>query len=101
MFGRRLGMSSASATVLVDRLEQAGYVRRERDPDDRRRIVLTVTDTAERESRTAVRPLIEAITAIGDDLDEPTRQAIAAYLDRVAEAMRLFSEPSPPPDEGR
>lgn len=89
--GKRLGMSSASATVLVDRLEQAGYVRRERDPHDRRRVVLAATETAERHSLAAVRPLVEEITAITDELDEPTRRTIADYLDRVAEAMRAFA----------
>lgn len=90
--GKRLGMSSASATVLVDRLEQAGYVRRERDPGDRRRVVLTVTDATERRSLAAVRPLAEAIAKITSELDEPTRQALADYLGQVADAMRTFAE---------
>jgi DNA-binding transcriptional ArsR family regulator len=34
------GLSTASITGVVDRLEEAGYVRRERDPSDRRRIVI-------------------------------------------------------------
>lgn len=92
--GRRLGMSSASATVLVDRLERAGHVRRRRDPADRRRIVLQVTDTAAARSLDAVRPLTEAITAIGDELDEPTRHVIATYLARAAEAMAAFTDTS-------
>ena len=41
---RRLHMTSASATVLVDRLEEAGHVAREADPEDRRRRVVRPTD---------------------------------------------------------
>lgn len=89
---KRLGMSSASATVLADRLEHAGHVRRRHDPADRRRIILEVTDTAASRSLDAVRPMTEAISAIGDDLDEPTRQAITTYLARVAEAMAAFTD---------
>jgi DNA-binding MarR family transcriptional regulator len=34
------GLSTASITGVADRLEEAGYVRRERDPRDRRRVVI-------------------------------------------------------------
>jgi DNA-binding MarR family transcriptional regulator len=34
------GLTTASITGVVDRLEQAGYVRRERDARDRRRVVI-------------------------------------------------------------
>jgi len=36
----RTGLSTGGVTVLLDRLEQAGYVRRERNPNDRRSIVV-------------------------------------------------------------
>jgi DNA-binding MarR family transcriptional regulator len=36
------GLTSGSATRLVDRLERAGYVRRERDTHDRRRVLVHV-----------------------------------------------------------
>lgn len=44
--GAAVELSSASVTALVDRLERVGHVRRTRDPDDRRRVVLQVSDTA-------------------------------------------------------
>ena len=37
---RATGLTTASITGVVDRLEEAGYVRRERDPHDRRRVVI-------------------------------------------------------------
>jgi DNA-binding MarR family transcriptional regulator len=37
---RRTGLATASVTNLVDRLERKGFVRRVRDPRDRRRIVV-------------------------------------------------------------
>jgi DNA-binding MarR family transcriptional regulator len=46
----RLGMAvdlrSASVTALVDRLERVGHVRRVRDPEDRRRVALEMSDSA-------------------------------------------------------
>src|SRR5687768_12407005 len=38
--GAHLGLSSGAVTGLVDRLEANGWVRRERDPEDRRRVVV-------------------------------------------------------------
>lgn len=91
----RLGMSTASATVLVDRLERAGYVRRRPASGDRRRIVLEVTEHTATRSLTAVAPLTEAVTALGDTLDEATRQAVTTYLADVATIIRAFVEPNP------
>ena len=36
----RTGLATASVTALVDRLEQRGFVRRVRDPKDRRRVIV-------------------------------------------------------------
>jgi len=38
--GRHTGLAAASVTNLVDRLASKGYVRREADPTDRRRVLL-------------------------------------------------------------
>src|SRR3954451_16485978 len=38
--GAAVELSSASVTALLDRLEGAGHIRRVRDADDRRRVVL-------------------------------------------------------------
>ena len=44
---RHLGISSASTTALLDRLEKAGMVVRGSNPEDRRSILISVTDDAE------------------------------------------------------
>jgi len=40
---RATGLTTASITGVIDRLEEAGYVSRERDPHDRRRVVVTLS----------------------------------------------------------
>jgi DNA-binding MarR family transcriptional regulator len=37
---RQTGLTTASITGVLDRLEEAGFVRRERDPGDRRRVIV-------------------------------------------------------------
>lgn len=38
--GQRLGLTSGSVTSLIDRLEQQALVKRQRDPSDRRKVVV-------------------------------------------------------------
>jgi DNA-binding MarR family transcriptional regulator len=40
---REIRLTPAAVTALLDRMEARGYVRRENDPDDRRRVLVTVT----------------------------------------------------------
>jgi DNA-binding MarR family transcriptional regulator len=44
---RTAGVSSRNATGLVDTLERAGLVRRTPDPDDRRSVLVTVTEAGQ------------------------------------------------------
>ncbi|MGY1635376.1 MarR family winged helix-turn-helix transcriptional regulator [Geodermatophilus sp. SYSU D00742] len=44
--GSAVELSSASVTALVDRLERVGHVRRVRDPADRRRVALEMSEDA-------------------------------------------------------
>jgi DNA-binding MarR family transcriptional regulator len=42
----RTGLSSGAMTTALDRLERAGFARRERDPSDRRRVMVQLTEAA-------------------------------------------------------
>ena len=56
---RETGLTTASITGVVDRLEEAGYVRRERDPRDRRRVVIRlVLETALRDVASVFLPMM-------------------------------------------
>src|SRR6202451_2115117 len=56
---RATGLSTASITGVADRLEEAGYVRRERDPRDRRRVVVRlVLETALRDVASVFLPMV-------------------------------------------
>lgn len=44
--GEQLGLTSASVTALVDRMEASGHVQRQRHPQDRRSVLLEVTPEA-------------------------------------------------------
>ncbi|GAA2059163.1 MarR family winged helix-turn-helix transcriptional regulator [Williamsia deligens] len=80
---RHLSIRSASATAMVDRLEQAGHVVRTRDSDDRRRVTVTETPAARKASFEAWAPTIGAIDAVCRDLGEDDRAVVCAFLRQI------------------
>ena len=59
-----LGMSRPATTALVDRLERQGMLERVRDPDDRRRVVISSTPAARTAALDAWMPAIEELDAV-------------------------------------
>jgi DNA-binding MarR family transcriptional regulator len=58
---RMTGLSTASITGVIDRLEESGFVRRERDTADRRRVVVhLVAERAWRDVAPVFMPMIRA-----------------------------------------
>ena len=84
---RRLGISKAATTVLVDRLERAGHVERVRDTVDRRRVTLTATSEARAAALRAWLPAIQEIDEVSRSLSEPERAFARELLHRLTTAM--------------
>ena len=87
----RLGMSPAATTELVDRLERAGHLLRERDLIDRRRVRLVPSASA----RTAVigrlGALLEALDALATEFTDDERETVRRYLERATAAYREYA----------
>ncbi len=88
---RRLGIRSASASVLVDRLVEAGHLARVPDPDDGRRTRLVATEHARSEALRALAPLLSGISALTDALDEHDARVVRDFLRGATTAMRTAS----------
>lgn len=52
-------LTSGAVTALVDRLEKKGYVRRRRDPKDRRKVLVEVTPKMKRIAQEIYLPIAE------------------------------------------
>lgn len=85
--GSQLGINSASVTVLVDRLVRVGYLRRERDDADRRRVHLVVTDDAMELGWTFFGPLIDGVVSVLDGFDDIERDVVRRFLGRVGDVV--------------
>lgn len=86
--GIRLGITSASATALVDRLVAAGRLTRTPDSRDRRRVAIAATEHAREEIRQALRPLVADVAAITGRLDERELATVMRFLADVTSAIR-------------
>lgn len=88
---RRLHMTSASATVLVGRLEAAGHVVREPDPADGRRRVVRPTRQGAEAVLAQVRPLVADLVSAEDGMTEREREVVRRYLSRVDAVLRAHA----------
>ncbi|WP_329522357.1 MarR family transcriptional regulator [Spirillospora sp. NBC_01491] len=85
---RRAGLHPATLTGILDRLERGGWVARERDPSDRRAVVLRVL----RDRNAELLHLYAGMNAAMDDLcagyDDAELELLAGFLARTADAGR-------------
>lgn len=83
------GLTTGAITGIVDRLEKAGFVRRERDRDDRRRVFVVAEPIAVERAALHYRALAKAIdrlTATYTDKD------VALLLDYFTKSRDVVSE---------
>jgi DNA-binding MarR family transcriptional regulator len=89
--GDRLGIRSASAAVLVDRLVDAGHLVREPDPADRRRVILIPTGHGRAEVREQLAPMLDDLTVVIKRLDETQAATVLWFLRQAAETMHSYA----------
>ena len=83
------GLSTGTVTGVIDRLEAAGYVRRTRDPHDRRRVLVEPVP----EARATMMPLFEPMLAEMAALHERySDQQLAVIGESMAHAARILHE---------
>ena len=85
--GTHLGLSSGAVTGLLDRLEAARWVRRERDPADRRRVVVHLSADRGDELWQVYRPLAEAIEAYRSALSPHDLRVVVEFLEFANETI--------------
>ncbi|MFI5680701.1 MarR family winged helix-turn-helix transcriptional regulator [Streptomyces cellulosae] len=79
------GLTTGSATRLVDRLERAGYVVRERDAADRRKVLVTTVPEKVAEFGAVWDRLGGGWVALFDDLDDSQLAVIIEHMRRTTE----------------
>lgn len=87
------GLTTGAITGIIDRLEKAGLVRRERDPDDRRRVILQPTITPEREEqyRELFEPLARATRALCEEYTNEQLELLLGFFERSSSIVQKMT----------
>ncbi|MBV9381289.1 MAG: MarR family transcriptional regulator [Streptosporangiaceae bacterium] len=83
---RRAGLHPATLTGLLDRLERAGWIARERDPTDRRAVTLRVLPGRTPEVLRLYAGMNSALDEICAGYSDGELELIARFLRQVADA---------------
>ena len=89
---QRLGLSPAAVTEVVDRLEAAGHLIRQRDTQDRRRVQLHPSDAAIGRVLAELAPLTGELDLLIESFDDVQRAAIRRFLEGVLAAYTRFQQ---------
>jgi DNA-binding MarR family transcriptional regulator len=84
----------SSVTAVVERLERGGFVRTERDPGDRRRLVVRITASGGRRLASAPEPPTVRLVSALRRLRSRDVRALTTHLAALLEAMGLADEPA-------
>ena len=85
-------LTSGAVTGVLDRLERAGFVRRESDPTDRRRLLLRVDPERWAELEAQYAPIIERAVAAGSAVSPAIAREADAHLSALADALARESD---------
>lgn len=75
----RTGLTSGAVTGVIDRLERAGWVQREADPSDRRRVVVVALTTRLPELEEVLQPMRAAAAEIETRYGPEQLRAVASF----------------------
>lgn len=85
LLAERTGLTSGAITAVLDRLEKAGFVRREKDPEDRRQVVVRLTAERAPELSALFEPLRRGWRELCGRRGEKEQALVSAFLQQATE----------------
>jgi DNA-binding MarR family transcriptional regulator len=78
-----LSLTSGSVTALIGRLEHLGWARREPHPEDRRKVIVSLTREAWQLGQDELTPYFDAVDGAADALSARDRAVVTRYLEAL------------------
>ncbi|MET7399611.1 MarR family transcriptional regulator [Dactylosporangium sp. NPDC005572] len=89
---RQAGLHPATMTGILDRLERGGWIARDRDPGDRRAVVIRALRDRNQEVFALFAGMNTAMDALCAGYDEAQLTLIGEFLERCTEAGRAATD---------
>lgn len=86
-FAERLGLTTASVTAMLDRLEKAGHISRTQSPTDRRSWIINLTDQSREQAKKSYGNLGDTFQTVFAD---KTNAELAKALEVIEELTQAF-----------
>ncbi|RKE64972.1 MarR family winged helix-turn-helix transcriptional regulator [Microbacterium sp. AG238] len=94
---RYLGISTASTTALIDRLQKSGHVTRQAHPSDRRSVHVVATEKSDVEVRDTLGRMHERMIAAVDGMTAEEARIVIECLGRLQQAVDEVDAHAPDP----
>jgi DNA-binding MarR family transcriptional regulator len=85
---RFLGVSTAAASGIVDRLVEHGHAERTAHESDGRRTAVTISESGRRAVAAQLMPMWAELARLDADLTDDERAVVARYLEGATRALR-------------
>ncbi|MGD9893654.1 MAG: MarR family winged helix-turn-helix transcriptional regulator [Dehalococcoidia bacterium] len=83
------GLTTGAITGVIDRMEKAGYARREPDPTDRRRVIVRlIPETLDRETAPVFAPMLAASAGVMASYSDQELATITDFVNRSIPILR-------------
>jgi DNA-binding MarR family transcriptional regulator len=82
------GLTTGAITGVLDRLEAAGYARRERDPEDRRRVIVRLVPERMAEVVPLFAPMLDDMARLHANYSEADLRLIGEVLTEAGRILR-------------
>lgn len=84
----RLSVTTAGITQVIDRLERAGHVVRERQLGDKRRVLVCPQPESVAQAYRHIAPMLHGLNTVLGELEGQNRSVVEAFLGQVIEVYR-------------
>ncbi|MEC0232604.1 MarR family winged helix-turn-helix transcriptional regulator [Paenibacillus alba] len=81
------GLATGSVTALIDRLEKIGYVRRQNDPKDRRKVIIVPVYEQKEEVSNTYLPLHTAMMKLASTYSAEELELITQFLGKASTVL--------------
>lgn len=81
------GLATGSVTALIDRLEKFGYVRRQNDPNDRRKVIIVPLYEEKEDVSNTYIPLHNEMVKLASSYTDAELELITQFLEKASKVL--------------